>query len=131
MAREWFLMKIKPAVYWLSTALIALGMAGSAELCLTRNRKMMKQFAKLGYLQYFPPMLGVFKLLGAVALLAPRMGVLREWAYAGFGFTFIGAAAPHLAEGQEKEVASPLVALLILAASYVTRSAERRLLALE
>ena len=70
----------------------------------------------------------MFKVLGAGALLAPRMGLVKEWAYAGFGFTFLGAAASHLAVGKEKEAVSPLVTLLVLAASYVTRPPERKVL---
>ena len=121
-------MKIKTVIYWTATGLISLAMAGSAELYFTRNRKMMEQFDQLGYPRYFPLILGAFKVLGVGALLAPRMGVMREWAYAGFGFTFIGAAASHLAKGHDKEAVGPLVTLLVLAASYVTRPPERRVL---
>ena len=130
-AREWVGMKIKTVVYWTATGLISLAMAGSAELYFTRNPKMMKQFDALGYPRYFPLILGVFKVLGVGALLAPRTGVVREWAYAGFGFTFLGAAASHLAKGNEKETAGPLVTLLVLAASYLTRPPERKVLPAE
>ena len=119
-------MKIRPVVYWASTALIAAGMAFSAELYLTRHPKMMKQFKKLGYPAYFPTILGVFKLLGAAALLSPRQGLLKEWAYAGFTFTFLGAAASHVAEDKEQEAIAPVMSLLTLAASYLTRPADRR-----
>lgn len=121
-------MKLKSFVYWTTTALTAASMAASAELYLTRNRKMMGQFKALGYPDYFPTILGVFKLLGVAALLAPRRGLLKEWAYAGFSFTFLGAAGSHLAERQEAEAAAPLVSLGILAASYLTRPPERRAL---
>ena len=119
-------MKIKPVVYWASTALIAAGMAFSAELYLTRNPKMMGQFKKLGYPAYFPTVLGVFKLLGVAALLTPRRGLLKEWAYAGFTFTFLGAAASHVAQDKDEEAIAPVLSLLVLAASYLTRPADRR-----
>ena len=128
MGCEWVGMKTKTVVYWAATGLISLAMAGSAELYFTQNRKMMKEFDNLGYPRYFPLILGAFKVLGVGALLAPRMGVIREWAYAGFGFTFIGATASHLAKGHEKEAVGPLVTLLVLAASYVTRPPERKVL---
>ena len=119
-------MKTKPAIYWTTTALTAASMALSAELYLTRNPKMMAQFKKLDYPEYFPIILGVFKLLGAAALLSPGRGLLKEWAYAGFSFTLLGASASHLAKRQEKEAMAPLVSLAILAASYLLRPRDRQ-----
>ena len=119
-------MQTKPIVYWTTTTLTAASMAASAELYLTRNPKMMSQFKKLGYPGYFPTILGVFKLLGVAVLLLPRRGLLKEWAYAGFSFTFLGAAASHFAKEQDKEVVAPLVSLAMLAASYLARPADRR-----
>ena len=118
-------MRMKAAVYWTTTALTVASMALSAELYLTRNAKMMAQFKKLGYPDYFPNILGAFKLLGVAALLSPGRALLKEWAYAGFSFTFLGASASHLAKRHEKEAVAPLVSLGILAASYLTRPRER------
>ena len=119
-------MKLKPAVYWTATGLTAASMAVSAELYFSRNPQMMKQFKALGYPAYFPTILGVFKVLGVAALLLPGGRLLKEWAYAGFAFTFLGAAGSHAAKGQGKEVAAPLISLGMLAASYLTRPSERR-----
>ena len=38
---------------------------------------------RLGYPLYFLVILGIWKLLGAVALVIPRFPRLKEWAYAG------------------------------------------------
>lgn len=119
-------MKTKSVVYWTTTALTAASMAFSAELYLARNAKMMVQFKKLDYPGYFPTILGACKLLGVAALLAPRRALLKEWAYAGFSFTFLGASASHLAKRQGKEALAPLVSLAILAVSYLTRPEQRR-----
>ena len=119
-------MKLKPVVYWTATGLTAASMAVSAELYFSRNPQMMKQFKALGYPAYFPTILGVFKALGVVILLLPGKGLLKEWAYAGFSFTFLGAAGSHLAKGKEREAAAPLISLGMLAASYLTRPPERR-----
>ncbi len=43
--------------------------------------------------------LGVWKLLGAIALVVPRFPRLKEWTYAGVVFNFTGAIASHLAAG--------------------------------
>jgi hypothetical protein len=52
-------------------------------------------FAHLGYPQYVRIVLGVAKALGVVALLWPGTALLKEWAYAGFGFVWIGAFVAH------------------------------------
>ena len=41
--------------------------------------------------QYFLVILGIWKLLGAVALVIPRFPRLKEWAYAGVLFDFDGS----------------------------------------
>ena len=122
-------MKIKTITYWISTGLVAAMMTASAIMYLTRNPHMVEAFNRLGYPTYFPLILGVAKLLGVGALLVPRLGLLKEWAYAGFTFTFIGAIISHLAAGDGKEAVAPLVALLLLAASYALRPPPRRVAA--
>jgi hypothetical protein len=53
----------------------------------------------LGYPLYFVTILGFWKVLGAMALLAPRFPRLKEWAYAGTFFEMTGAAASHAMSG--------------------------------
>ena len=43
--------------------------------------------------------LGVWKILGAIAILVPRFPRLKEWAYAGIFFDLTGAAASCAAVG--------------------------------
>ena len=95
---------------------------------LTRNPQMMRQFKVLGYPAYFPTILDVFKTLGVAALLLPGRSLLKEWAYAGFTFIFLGAAGSHLAKGEEDRAAAPMISLAVLAASYLTRPPERTVL---
>ena len=122
-------MKARTITYWISTALVAAMMTLSAVMYLTRNPKMTAASARLGYPGYFPMILGVAKLLGVLALLAPRRGLLKEWAYAGFTFTFLGAFLSHLIAGDGAEAIAPLVSLLLLAVSYFLRPPERRVAA--
>ena len=49
----------------------------------------------LGYPAYFAVLLGVWKVLGGLAILAPRLPRLKEWAYAGMFFDLSGAAISH------------------------------------
>lgn len=120
-------MKSKHVTYWIATIVISAFMVFVAFAYLTRNAKMMTSFASLGYPDYFPAILGVAKLLGVLALLVPGVPHLKEWAYAGFTFTFLGAILSHLASGQTMAALMPLASLLVLAVSYATRPADRRL----
>jgi uncharacterized membrane protein YphA (DoxX/SURF4 family) len=84
--------------------------------------------AALGYPAYFVTILGAWKLLGGLALLAPRLPRLKEWAYAGIAFDLTGAAFSHAAVGHPAaKVIAPLVILGLAAASWALRPASRRL----
>ena len=48
---------------------------------------------------YFLTIIGVWKVLGAIAILVPGFARLKEWAYAGIFFDVTGAAASHWAVG--------------------------------
>lgn len=113
-------MDAKRIGYWLTTGLIALAMAGSAAGYLAGA--MDADMASLGFDRTFVVTLGVWKALGAVALVVPIWPRVKEWAYAGFFFTFTGAAISHLAVADGK-FAPPLVMLAILTASYFLRPA--------
>jgi hypothetical protein len=121
-------MNPKSAIYWGATVLfcLALGAGGAADLALTED--MAQAMDHLGYPAYFARILGAWKLLGVVALLAPGFGRLKEWAYAGFVFNLTGAAASHLFVGDGVGGAlPPAVLLTLLAASWALAPASRRL----
>jgi hypothetical protein len=103
-------------------------MAFDAYAYLSHDPKMTAALASLGYPAYFMPILGAAKALGTMAILAPGTVRLKEWAYAGFTFTFIGAFLSHLASGQGDEAVMPLVTLVIMAISYLLRPPQRRIL---
>jgi hypothetical protein len=119
-------MKAKIITYWIATILICGQMAFAAFVYLTKQPKMMEGFASLGYPDYFPMILGVAKALGVIALLVPGYPMLKEWAYAGFTFTFIGAMWSHLAMDQNKAAIMPFAALVLLTISCLLRPASRR-----
>src|SRR5262249_47441030 len=86
--------------------------------------------ADLGYPAYFITILGVWKLLGGVTILAPRLPLLKEWAYAGVAFDLTGAAASHIATGHAAVKAIvPLGLLARAATSWALRPAGRTLAA--
>jgi hypothetical protein len=82
----------------------------------------------LGYPEYFLVILGVWKLLGGVAVLAPGFPRLKEWAYAGAFFNYTGAVASHFAVGDGVLVWwGPAGFAAILMVSWALRPPSRRL----
>jgi hypothetical protein len=120
-------MEKKTIVYWISSLLVCGMMLLAAGGYLSHQAKIDESFRTLGYPPYFQIILGIAKILGIIALLVPKFGLLKEWAYAGFTFTFIGAFMSHLAVGQQKEALMPVIALILLGLSYHLRPASRRL----
>ena len=89
---------------------------------LTGHSQMAKDgIAHLGYPEYFLTMIVVFKVLGAIVLMIPRVpSRFKEWAYAGFGIDFISAFVSIWAvDGFGAPLLLPVVAFLILTVSYV------------
>ena len=92
-------MKTKTIAYWTITAIVAflIGSGGAAELAHVRGN--VEGLMRLGYPAYFVTIIGFWKVMGAIALLAPRFPRLKEWAYAGIFFNMTGAAVSALATG--------------------------------
>jgi len=108
---------------WASTGLFSVWFAISGVLFLVGPAEVVTAFRHLGYPDYFRHLLGVAKLLGVAALVLPAPSpTLREWAYAGFAFTCIAAAASHAMSGDPAgKVLGPLLAMGVLMTSYVLR----------
>lgn len=112
--------------YWITTGIVALMMTYSAYAYLTQPA-MPAAFKHLGYPDYFRIELAVAKLIGAVVLLAPISARVKEWAYAGFAFTFISAFIAHTASADPIAVRiTPLVFLVLLIVSYITYSKQSK-----
>jgi uncharacterized membrane protein YphA (DoxX/SURF4 family) len=121
-------MKVRTIFFWATTAWVAGVMGISGGLSVAHTRSMMEGFAHLGYPSYFANLLGVAKLLGVCALLAPSLVRVKEWAYAGFAITIVSASYSHLSSGDGFQSLEPLATLAALAVSYWTRPADRTLM---
>jgi hypothetical protein len=77
-------------------------------------------FTHLGYPRYVLTMIGVAKLLGALAILYGRPLALKEWACAGFTFDLVGALISHAVMGDRPQLIFPAFLLILLIVSYVT-----------
>ena len=118
--------KSKMIGYWLTTGLFASAFlaAGAAELAGAPAA--VTAMVALGYPAYVLTILGLWKILSVLALLAPRLPRLKEWAYAGIFFDLTGAAASHAFSGDSPgKIATPLVLLLVAAASWALRPPSR------
>lgn len=105
--------------YWICTGIIAWIMGAGSVYTLTSPPPAVEIFRHLGYPDYFRVMLSVAKILGTAAILYPRAGILREWAYAGFTFDLIAASVSYMAVGDPLfETVFPLILLVPLAVSY-------------
>lgn len=116
--------KLKIFAYWGATALTAFAFFAGGVADLARGPALVSAMADLGYPSYFMLILGGWKLLGALAIVVPRLPRLKEWAYAGMAFDLTGAALSHAAVGDPAaKVLVPLVLLAIAAASWALRPA--------
>jgi hypothetical protein len=88
--------KAKTIGYWATTGLLALGAFAGGAAQLGRAAPTVEAVKTLGYPVYLMTILGFWKVLAGVALLAPGLPRVKEWAYAGLFFVFTGAAASHL-----------------------------------
>jgi uncharacterized membrane protein YphA (DoxX/SURF4 family) len=120
-------MNARTAAYWTTTTVIALAFLSGGAAYLLRIEEPLRGMAELGYPPYFVTILGAWKLLGGVAILAPRLPRVKEWAYAGIAFDLSGAALSQLAVGHAAgKVIPPLLLLAVAAASWALRPRSRR-----
>lgn len=115
-------------IYWVATLWLSLGMLSTGIVQLIKMEAEVTMFAGLGYPAYLLTILGVWKILGVIAVLAPRFPLLKEWAYAGFFFTMSGALVSHFAVGDgAAEYFGPALLLVLTGVSWYFRPADRKL----
>lgn len=123
--------KVKKIVYWVATIWLALGMFSIGIVQIIKSPpEAIENVQRLGYPVYFVTILGVWKILGVIAILMPRLPLVKEWAYAGFFFTMTGAFVSHLVVHDAFGEIFPSVLLLILTVvSLYLRPESRKLFA--
>lgn len=106
-------------IYWIVTGIFSafMLMAGVVEFIQHDSGK--EIMAHLGYPMYLLTVLGFAKILGAIALIQTKYRIIKEWAYAGFTFTFLGAfAARWSAHDGFGLILSPLLFMAFMFVSY-------------
>lgn|SRR5690606_3463819 len=115
-------------IYWILTIFLSVGMLAGGIQQMLQIGGYNEIVTQLGYPLYMLSILGVWKILGVVAILIPRFTLLKEWAYAGFFFAMSGATISHFSVGQSFIEALPsLILLLVTILSWYTRPADRQI----
>lgn len=122
--------KAQKITYWVATLWLSLGMVSTGIVQIIKLPEEVEKMAQLGYPAHFMTILGVWKLLGVLAVLVPKMPLLKEWAYAGFFFNATGAIIAHIAGGSPAlELFGPSLLLVLTIISWYFRPADRKIAA--
>jgi len=115
-------------IYWIVTIFLSIGMVAGGVQQLFQIGGYNEIVTQLGYPLYLLSILGAWKLLGVIAILIPKLPLVKEWAYAGFFFAMSGAFISHLAMGQSFMDAMPSLTLMVVTVlSWYFRPANRKL----
>lgn len=86
-------------------------------------------FKPLGYPNYFISIIGIWKMLGIIAILIPNFKLLKEWAYAGIFFVLSGAVISHIATADVSiQIIAPVVLAIFTILSWYLRPANRKII---
>ena len=119
--------RIRAVAYWTTTGVLAAecfvgGVMGALQLQPFKG-----VVTHLGYPPYFMTILGVCYVSAGLVLLAPRLPLIKEWAYAGLMFIYTGATASHIWVGDgAKTLVGPLILVGLTVASWALRPQRRR-----
>ena len=115
-------MKKNRIIFWITTSIIFLweGLMPLSTL-LFAPEYINAGTKPLGYPDYFAYALTICKVLGAIAIMLPKLpNKLREWAYAGLTFNLIFAVISHIVvDGNIGYILTPVAIGGILATSYI------------
>ena len=123
--------KARKIIYWIVTIWLALGMLSTAVVQLMKIPEEVDMMTTLGYPIYILMILGIWKILGVIAILIPKFPLVKEWAYAGFFFIMSGAIISHLAIGDAaKTLFGPLLLIVLTVASWYFRPPNRKIISI-
>ena len=116
-------------IYWIATIWLSLGMLSTGIVQVLQTDEEVEMITRLGYPVYLLTIIGIWKILGVIAVLIPKFPLVKEWAYAGFFIAMSGAISSHLINGDEaKEIFGPTLLLILTLVSWYFRPADRKLI---
>ncbi len=120
--------KRKKIWYWIITVLLSFCIFSGGLMQALLAKGVIDGFKPLGYPTYFISLIGIWKMLGVIAILLPGFKLLKEWAYAGIFFTMTGAVISHIASNDVKpQIIAPIVLAIFTVLSWYLRPADRKI----
>jgi hypothetical protein len=120
--------KSKTIWYWVITGILSLCIFSGGLFQALQVQGVVQGFKPLGYPTYFISIIGVWKVLGIIAILIPGFKLLKEWAYAGIFFTMTGAVISHIAANDiHAQIVAPAVLAIFTVLSWYLRPANRKI----
>ncbi len=118
--------------YWIITAILSFFIFSGGLAQALQLPEVLQGFKPLGYPTYFISLIGIWKMLGVIAILIPKFKLLKEWAYAGLFFTMSGAVISHIASNDVKaQIIAPIVLAVFTVLSWYLRPASRRVVSVK
>jgi hypothetical protein len=115
--------------YWIITVILSFCIFSGGLAQAVQLKGVMQGFKPLGYPNYFISLIGVWKVLGIIAILIPKFKLLKEWAYAGLFFVISGAVISHIASGDVSvQIIAPILLAVFTVLSWYLRPADRKII---
>jgi hypothetical protein len=120
--------KSKTIWYWIITIVLSFCLFSGGLAQALQVQGVVQGFKPLGYPTYFISIIGIWKMLGIVAILVPNFKLLKEWAYAGLFFTMTGAVISHIATNDiHAQIIAPIVFSIFTVLSWYLRPDNRKI----
>jgi hypothetical protein len=124
----WTWSRIRRIAFWATTFVIVFELIAASVWNFATIEWVEVQLDHLGYPHFFLYIQGAWMAAAAVVIIAPRLPLIKEWAYAGTFLLWSGAVVSHLANRDEFDAWSfPLICTTLAIASWALRPADRRL----
>ena len=115
--------------YWIITGLLSFCIFSGGLAQTVQAKEVVQGFKPLGYPNYFISLIGVWKVLGVIAILIPKFPLLKEWAYAGIFFAMSGAVISHIASDDVNiKIIAPFLLAVFTLLSWRLRPADRKII---
>jgi hypothetical protein len=126
--RQGVMKKPRLIAYWICTVVIALLIGSGGLAQVLRLPQNVQGMTALGYPLHFIVLLGAWKVLGALTLLAPGLRLVKEWAYFGIFVDLSGAVVAAAASGSGAfHILAPAILIGPLVASWALRPDSRKM----
>lgn len=115
--------------YWIITAILSFCLLSGGLAQTFQVKGVIEGFKPLGYPVYFISLIGIWKVLGIIAILSPKFPLLKEWAYAGLFFVMSGAVISHIAANNVSvQIIAPILLTVFIVLSWHLRPRDRKII---